>query len=80
MFRHLRSKAAMNGIVLWYRDVGKSGKKSEPEVRGGYRLRQHYNAAPEAKGSTFNVKREMPSHYTVHPDWASEAAGLPKKK
>ena len=65
--------------MLCNRDVAKGGKPKDSEVKG-YRLRQRSNAAPEAKGSTFNVKREMPSHYTVHPDWASEAVGLPKKK
>ncbi len=57
-------------------DVSK-GKKTESEPH--YRLRRA-NSGKQAKRSTFAVTKEMPSHYTVHPDWASESVGRPKRK
>ncbi len=32
------------------------------------------------KGSMFSAKRQQPSHFTVHTDWASESISQPKKK
>ena len=33
------------------------------------------------KGSMFGTAaKQQPSHFTVHPDWASESVGQPKKK
>jgi len=32
------------------------------------------------KGSMFTATRQQPSHYTVHPDWASETLDPYKRK
>ena len=37
------------------------------------RRRSHGNeSSSTAKGSMFSANKQMPSHFTVHPDWASE--------
>ena len=67
---------------MFFREVakGKPGKKGAPDA--SYRQRRRSNSGTEgsAKGSMFTAKREVPSHFTVHPEWASEVAGQPRRK
>ena len=43
--------------------------------------RKSLTEKPVTKGSMFGTAtKQQPSHFTVHPDWASESVGQPKKK
>lgn len=58
-----------------YRDISKqslSGLKPLPQVITGKKL-SHSKSETTTKGSMFATsQRGQPSHYTIHPDWASE--------
>lgn len=58
-----------------YRDISKqslSGFKPLPKVTSGRKL-SHSQSETTTKGSMFATsQRGQPSHYTIHPDWASE--------
>lgn len=57
--------------VLYYRQ-SLSGFKPLPQVTSGKKL-SHSKSETTTKGSMFATsQRGQPSHYTIHPDWASE--------
>jgi len=43
-------------------------------------LRRSSSERQTTKGSMFTATRQQPSHYTVHPDWASETLDPYKRK
>ena len=48
-------------------------KKCEPSKR--YQLRRSNSEKVTTKGSMFTAKKQLPSHFTIHQDWASESSG-----
>lgn len=72
---------------LYYRDVaiaekqGIPNRKAEPPARHRQLRRSNSEKEGAAKGSMFTAKQQqMPSHFTIHPDWTSEATGQPKRR
>ena len=55
----------------------KPSRKTEPSKK--YRERSN-SSDKVTKGSMFASNRQPSSHFTVHPDWASESTGQSIKK
>lgn len=59
--------------------LGRPTRKSEPSKK--YRLQRSSSDKMAAKGSmTFAANKQLPSHFTVHPDWTSESLKPSKRK
>ena len=56
------------------------GDAAEEADSTSYRRRRSRSNETTTKGSMFNNKKELPSHFTVHPEWASEAAHTSHKR
>lgn len=65
-FQQLSREVAMT-------DKPRSTRKSEPSKK--HRLQRSNSEKVATKGAMFAANKQLPSHFAVHPDWASESVG-----
>ena len=58
---------------------GKKGSSTDPSKR--YRVqRSNSQSEKNVTQGMFTANKQLPSHFTVHPDWASETVSQARKK